>query len=100
MVTRESVIDAIKQVFDPEIPVNIYDLGLIYKIAIDQGNHVSIDMTLTTANCPVAGSLPGQVECAVMELDEVASAKVKLVWEPPWDRDKISDEAKLALGIL
>lgn len=97
---EEKIIAVLKNVYDPEISVSIYDLGLIYKIDIDQENHVSIDMTLTAPNCPVAGSLPGQVECAVKELEEVASAKVKLVWEPPWDRDKISDEAKLALGIL
>lgn len=97
---EEKIIAVLRNVYDPEISVNIYDLGLIYKIDIDQDSHVNIDMTLTSPNCPVAGSLPGQVECTVNELDEVASVKVKLVWDPPWDRDRISDEAKLALGIL
>lgn len=97
---EEKIIAVLRNVFDPEISVSIYDLGMIYKIDIDQDHHVNIDMTLTAPNCPVAGTLPGQVECAVKALDDVSSAKVKLVWDPPWDRDHISDEAKLALGIL
>lgn len=97
---EEKIIAVLRNIYDPEISVSIYDLGLIYKIEIDQDKHVNIDMTLTAPNCPVAGSLPGQVECAVNELEEVSSAIVKLVWDPPWDRDRISDEAKLALGIL
>lgn len=94
------IVTAIRGIFDPEISVNIYDLGLIYKIDINENNHVSIDMTLTAAACPVAGSLPGQVERVVNSLDAVKSAKVSLVWEPAWSREMMSDEAKLALGLL
>ena len=94
------IVTAIRGIFDPEISVNIYDLGLIYKIDIDDNNEVSIDMTLTAAACPVAGSLPGQVERVVSSLEAVNSAKVSLVWEPPWSREMMSDEAKLALGLL
>lgn len=94
------VVTAIRGIFDPEISVNIYDLGLIYKIDINENNEVSIDMTLTAPACPVAGSLPGQVERVVGSLDQVKSAKVTLVWEPAWSREMMSDEAKLALGLL
>ncbi len=94
------IVTAIRGIFDPEISVNIYDLGLIYKIDINKNNDVSIDMTLTAPACPVAGSLPGQVERVVSSLDPVNSAKVTLVWEPAWSREMMSDEAKLALGLL
>lgn len=94
------VITAIRGIFDPEISVNIYDLGLIYNIDINENSEVSIDMTLTAAACPVAGSLPGQVERVVSSLEPVKSAKVTLVWEPPWSREMMSDEAKLTLGLL
>jgi len=94
------VVTAIRGIFDPEISVNIYDLGLIYKIEINESNEVSIDMTLTAAACPVASSLPGQVERVVSSIDAVKSANVTLVWEPAWNRDMMSDEAKLALGLL
>ena len=94
------IVTAIRGIFDPEISVNIYDLGLIYKVDINENNDVSIDMTLTAPACPVAGSLPGQVERVVNSLDAVNSAKVSLVWEPAWSREMMSDEAKLALGLL
>jgi len=94
------IVTAIRGIFDPEISVNIYDLGLIYKIDINDENDVSIEMTLTAAACPVAGALPGQVESVVSSLDGVNNATVSLVWDPPWSREMMSDEAKLALGLL
>lgn len=97
---NEKIIAALRTVYDPEIPVNIFDLGLIYKVSIDEDSMVAVDMTLTAPACPVAGTLPGQVENCIKELDDVADAKVTLVWEPPWNRELISDEAKLSLGIL
>jgi FeS assembly SUF system protein len=97
---RERVIAAIRTVYDPEIPVNIYDLGLVYGIDIDADGRVDIDMTLTAPGCPVAGILPGQVEDAVRAVDGVQAVHVELVWDPPWDQDRISDEAKLSLGLF
>lgn len=96
----EKVIEAIKQVFDPEIPVNIYDLGLIYAIDIDAENRIDVKMTLTAPGCPVAGSLPGEVERRIETVDEVTSAKVELVWDPPWTKDRMSEVAQLELGFL
>ena len=96
---REKVIATLRNIYDPEIPVNLYDLGLIYDISID-GNDVSVLMTLTTPHCPVAGSMPGQVECAIQELDEVKHASVTLTWDPPWSAENLSDEVKLMLGLL
>ena len=96
---RDRVIAAIRTVYDPEIPVNIYDLGLIYGIDIDTDGKVDIAMTLTAPGCPVAGILPGQVEAAVQAVEGVRTVKVELVWEPPWDQDRISDEARLSLGL-
>ncbi|MBU6505264.1 MAG: SUF system Fe-S cluster assembly protein [Betaproteobacteria bacterium] len=96
-----SVIEALKTVYDPEIPVNIYDLGLIYGLAIDpESAHVDIQMTLTAPGCPVAQTFPGEVERRVMEVPGVQSAKVELVWEPPWTRDRMSEAAMLTLGML
>lgn len=97
---QERVIAAIRTIYDPEISVNIYDLGLIYDIQIDDQSDVSVDMTLTSPACPVAGSLPGQVECAIKAVEGVHDANVKLVWDPPWGQDRMSDEAKLALGLF
>ena len=94
------VVHALRQVFDPEIPVNIYDLGLIYSIDIDDDNNVAIQMTLTAPGCPVAQTFPGTVENAVKAVDGVNDAKVELVWEPPWSRDNMSEAAKLELGML
>jgi FeS assembly SUF system protein len=98
---EESVIAALKTVFDPEIPVNIYDLGLIYGISIDpESAHVDIEMTLTAPGCPVAQTFPGEVERRVMEVPGINSAKVELVWEPPWTRDRMTEAAMLSLGML
>ena len=95
----ENVIQALREIFDPEIPVNIYDLGLIYGVDIDEG-HVVVTMTLTTPHCPVAESMPGEIEMRVGAVPGVGSAEVNLVWDPPWDPQKMSDEAKLELGML
>tara|TARA_B100001123_G_C14694143_1_gene782537 strand:+ start:262 stop:564 length:303 start_codon:yes stop_codon:yes gene_type:complete len=96
---KNKVIDEIKKIFDPEIPVNIYDLGLIYKIDVASGNKVDIDMTLTSPNCPVAESLPKQVKDNIMKVEGVSDVKLNLVWEPPWDKDKMSEAAKLELNL-
>ena len=97
---RDKVIAALRTIYDPEIPVNLYDLGLIYDITIDAANKVNITMTLTTPHCPVAEAMPARVECAVADISEVSEVEVKLVWDPPWDRDRMSDAAKLTLGII
>ena len=94
------VIEALKQVYDPEIPVNIYELGLIYNIDVKPDDTVEIKMTLTAPACPVAGPLPGEVEKQVESIPEVKSATVELVWEPPWSRDLMSEAALLQLGML
>lgn len=97
---REDVIAALRTVYDPEIHVNIYDLGLIYALDIDEEGNVDIDMTLTAPACPVAGTFPGIVEGCVSEVPGVKSVHVELVWEPPWSIDSMSDEVKLELGLL
>jgi FeS assembly SUF system protein len=94
------VIKAIRQVYDPEIPVNIYELGLIYGVTIDEAARVRVKMTLTTPACPVAGSLPAEVERRVEAIPEVRSAEVELVWEPPWSKDMMSEVARLALDMF
>jgi FeS assembly SUF system protein len=96
----EGVIDALKEIYDPEIPVNIYDLGLIYHVEITPEHHAKVQMTLTTPHCPVAESMPGEVELRVGSVPGVGHAEVELVWDPPWDPQKMSDEAKLELGML
>ena len=96
----EGVIDALKEIFDPEIPVNIYDLGLIYGVEVTEGGHAVVTMTLTTPHCPVAESMPGEVELRVSAVPGIATADVNLVWDPPWDPQKMSDDAKLELGML
>ena len=96
----EGVIDALKDIFDPEIPVNIYDLGLIYGVEVTEGGHAVVTMTLTTPHCPVAESMPGEVELRVSAVPGIATADVNLVWDPPWDPQKMSDDAKLELGML
>jgi len=99
-VLEEKVIEVLKNCYDPEIPVNIFELGLIYEIGIDDDTNVEIKMTLTSPACPVAGSLPGEVEYKVKNIPEVNDVKVKLVWNPPWDKDMMSDVAKLELGMM
>ena len=97
---REPIIAALRGVHDPEIPVNIYDLGLIYKIAISDHGDVNIDMTLTAPACPVAGMMPLMVKDAVASVEGVGEIQVELVWDPPWNQSNMSDEAKLQLGML
>ena len=99
-ILKKDVVDRIKKVMDPEIPVNLYDLGLIYNIDIDPNNNVLINMTLTNPNCPVAGSMPKNVGLALENLDNLSSVRVNLVWYPKWDKSMMSDEAKLALDIF
>jgi FeS assembly SUF system protein len=95
-----AVIEALKEIFDPEIPVNIYDLGLIYGVEVTDEGHAVVTMTLTTPHCPVAESMPAEVELRVASVPGVAFADVNLVWDPPWDPQKMSDDAKLELGML
>ncbi len=95
---RTRVVNVIKTVYDPEIPVNIYELGLIYDVQISQESDVVVTMTLTAPNCPVADVMPNQVRQKILGIDGVKSAKIELVFDPPWDRSKMSDAARLALG--
>ena len=95
---KNKVIEEIKKIYDPEIPVNIYELGLIYKIEVDEKNKVDIDMTLTSPNCPVAESLPKEVKNNIIKVEGVSDVNLNLVWEPPWDKDKMSEAAKLELN--
>ena len=96
---KEKVIEEISKIYDPEIPVNIYELGLIYKVEIDEKNKVKVEMTLTSPNCPVAESLPNNVNENIMKVEGVADVDLKLVWDPPWDKDKMSEAAKLELNL-
>lgn len=96
---QDAVIEALKEIYDPEIPVNIYDLGLIYGVEIN-GGHALVTMTLTTPHCPVAESMPGEVELRVGAVPGIGDAEVNLVWDPPWGPDKMTDEARLELGML
>jgi FeS assembly SUF system protein len=96
---KNKVIEEIKKIFDPEIPVNIYELGLIYKIEVDEQNNVKVDMTLTSPNCPVAESLPNDVKNCIKKIDGVSDVNLNLVWEPPWDKEKMSESAKLELNL-
>lgn len=100
---KEKLIEVLKGIYDPELPVNIYDLGLIYTIDIealaDGGARVDVDMTLTAPACPVAGTLPGMVEAALKNLDEIRDASVRLVWDPPWSVDQMSEDARMILGM-
>jgi FeS assembly SUF system protein len=97
---KERVIAAMRTVYDPEISVNIYDLGLIYEVEINQQAVVYVKMTLTAPACPVAGILPGQVEAAIKAVDGIRDAHVELVWDPPWSQERMSDEARLTLGMF
>jgi|TARA_B100001079_G_scaffold21301_1_gene16659 FeS assembly SUF system protein len=96
---KNRVIEKIKQIYDPEIPVNIYELGLIYNIKIDENNNVKIDMTLTSPNCPVAESLPKEVKDSIMNVEGVKDITLDLVWDPPWDKSMMSEAAKLELNL-
>jgi FeS assembly SUF system protein len=97
---REPVIAALRAVYDPEIPVNIYDLGLIYRIDIGPSGDVDIDMTLTAPACPVAGTMPRLVEDAVRQVEGVGEIRVELIWDPPWTKEQMTDEARLQLGLM
>ena len=97
---EERIVAALRTVYDPEIPVNVYDLGLIYAIDVGADGAVEIRMTLTAPACPVAGMMPGLVESAVRQVDGVTAVKVDLVWDPPWSKERMSDEARLQLGML
>ncbi len=97
---KQSIIEALKTVYDPEIPVDIYELGLIYGIEVDDGGDVRVEMTLTAPACPAAGALPGEVEMRVSQVPGVRAAKVDVVWEPPWSKDRMSEAAKLTLGLF
>jgi FeS assembly SUF system protein len=99
-VLQEQVLEALKTVRDPEIPVNLVDLGLIYELLVNKDGTVYVEMTLTTPACPVAGGLPAQVQQAIAAVPGVQDARVKLVWSPPWTRERMSEEAKLELGLL
>ncbi len=97
---QTAVIDALKEIYDPEIPVNIYDLGLIYGVEVGADNHVAVTMTLTTPHCPVAESMPSEVEMRVGAVPGVGIVDVNLVWDPPWSPENMTDEARLELGML
>jgi FeS assembly SUF system protein len=99
MTLQDQIVAAMKKVYDPEMPVNIYELGLIYGLDVDDAGNTAVRMTLTAPNCPVAGILPGQVEAAVRAVPGVASVKLELTFDPPWSKDRMSEAAKLALGI-
>ncbi len=97
---KEKIIEAIKEVYDPEIPVNIYDLGLIYKIDIDSENNIEIDMTLTAPNCPMVNELVESLRTAVKNVDNVKNVSINIVFDPPWSPENLSDEVKLDMGLL
>jgi FeS assembly SUF system protein len=97
---KDRVVEALKSIYDPEIPVDIYELGLIYDVEISEDGDAIVTMTLTTPHCPVAETLPNEVELRVLSVPGIRDAEVKLVWEPPWDPSKMSDEARLELGML
>ena len=99
MSLKDKIIGEIKKIYDPEIPVNIYELGLIYDIIVDDKNNVKVNMTLTTPNCPVAESLPKEVKDSIKEIKEVNKVDLELVWEPPWDKSMMSEAAKLELNL-
>ena len=96
---KEKIIKEIKKVYDPEIPVNIYELGLIYEIKVEKDNNDKVKMTLTTPNCPVAESLPKEVKDSIMQVKEVNDVDLELVWDPPWDKSMMSEAAKLELNL-
>jgi FeS assembly SUF system protein len=97
---ENTIVDVLKTIYDPEIPVDIYELGLIYEVKIDTENNVEVDMTLTSPNCPVAETMPKEVEDKVAAIEGVLSSKINIVWDPTWDKDMMSEAAKLELGFL
>ena len=99
METKEKIIEEIRKIYDPEIPVNIYELGLIYDIKVENENTAIVKMTLTSPNCPVAESLPQEVKDSIMQVDEIENVDLDLVWEPPWNKDMMSEAAKLELNL-
>ena len=99
MTKKEQIIEEIRKIYDPEVPVNIYDLGLIYDVTIKNDNLAKIKMTLTTPNCPVAESLPKEVEESAMQVDGIENVDLELVWDPPWNKDMMSEAAKLELNL-
>ena len=99
METKEKIIEEIRKIYDPEIPVNIYELGLIYDIKVENKNTAKVKMTLTSPNCPVAESLPQEVKDSIMQVEEIDNVDLDLVWEPPWNKDMMSEAAKLELNL-
>ena len=99
MELNDKIIEEIKKIYDPEIPVNIYDLGLIYDIKVEDKNTAKIKMTLTSPNCPVAESLPKEVKDGIMQVEGIDKVDLDLVWDPPWDKDRMSEAAKLELNL-
>ena len=99
MELKEKIIEEIKKIYDPEIPVNIYDLGMIYDIKVEDKNTAKIKMTLTSPNCPVAESLPKEVKDGIMQVEGIDNVDLDLVWDPPWDKDRMSEAAKLELNL-
>ena len=99
MEIKEKIIAEIKKIYDPELPVNIYDLGLIYEVIVEKNNNIKVKMTLTTPNCPVAESLPKEVKDSIMQVKEVNDVDLELVWDPPWDKSMMSEAAKLELNL-
>jgi FeS assembly SUF system protein len=99
METKEKIIEEIRKIYDPEIPVNIYELGLIYDIKVENKNTAKVKMTLTSPNCPVAESLPQEVKNSIMQVEEIENVDLDLVWDPPWDKDMMSEAAKLELNL-
>jgi FeS assembly SUF system protein len=97
---KSSIIEALKTIYDPEIPVDVYELGLIYEVNIDDKNHVEVIMTLTSPSCPVAGSMPSEVEQKVKDVEGVSDVTLELVFDPPWSQDMMSEEAMLELGLM
>jgi len=100
IIVEAEAIEACRSIYDPEIPVNIFELGLIYRLEVDEHGVVEVDMTLTSPGCPVAGTLPGEVANKIRDVPGVTDVKLELVWDPPWSMDKMSEEAKLELGFF
>ena len=96
---KEKIEETLKTVYDPEIPVNIFEMGLIYEIVVDNDGKITIQMTLTSPNCPAAQSIPAEIETKIKEIEDVSEVEIEIVWEPPWDVDMMTEDAKLELGM-